>query len=279
MTEWPSARVIRALTSDQQIRFAALDASSLWDGVRRGHPHLDANACACLTELLAATALLNSRALFLERLQLFIKGSGRAKAVVSDCWPDGTLRGVLDLSDRRDGPWVAAPGSLQVMRSSASGRPWSGTQALGDEPIQLQVEAYLQQSEQVQASLTLWCDPSTGLAGGVLVEPLPDCPPARLQRLVQAIEGLEVLQDAERLPEFLAAWVNGGAGAEILGRADLEYRCRCTRTSLLGTMLDFPEPERRSFFESGPSVEVRCDYCGATYLLNRDEVIPEEEAS
>ena len=92
MNDWPMARVTRALTSDQRIRLAALDASALWDGVRRGHPHLDADACAALTELLAATALLNSRALFLERLQLVVKGLGRARAVVGDCWPDGTLQ-------------------------------------------------------------------------------------------------------------------------------------------------------------------------------------------
>lgn len=279
MTDWPSARVTRALTSDQQIRIAALDASSLWDGVRRGHPQLDAPACASLTELLSATALLNSRALFLERLQLFVKGSGRARSVVSDCWPDGTLRGVLDLSGQPDGPWIAAPGTLQVMRSGASGQPWSGTLPLVEGPVQAQVEAYLLHSEQVQASLTLWCDASTGHAGGLLVEPLPDCPRLRLQRLVQAIEGVEVLLDHERTPDFLVEWINGGTGAEILGNADLAYRCRCTKSSLLGTLLGFPRNQRREFFESDDRAEVRCDYCGKTYLLNRSEVLPDEAAS
>lgn len=272
------ARVIRALTSDQLIRMAALDASSLWDGVRRGHPQLDAEACACLTELLAAAALLNSRPLFLERLQLIIKGAGQAQAVVSDCWPDGTLRGVLDLSGRTDGPWVAAPGTLKVMRSSASGQPWVGTLPLVDGPMHAQMEAYLLHSEQIQASMTLWCDPSTGLAGGLLVEPLPECPPLRLQRLVQAIEGLEVLQDHERLPDFLIEWMNGGPGAEILGSADLSYRCRCTRHTLLGTLTGFSEDQRKGFFASSPEAEVRCDYCGKVYLLQRHEVLPGEEA-
>jgi molecular chaperone Hsp33 len=279
MSVWPSARVIRALTSDQQIRLAALDASSLWDGVRRGHPQLDADACACLTELLAATALLNSRVLFLERLQLLVKGSGRARAGVSDCWPDGTLRGVLDLSGQAEGPWVAAPGTLQVMRSGASGRPWVGSLAMVEGPIQAQVEAYLLQSEQVQASLTLWCDASTGLAGGLLAEPLPECPPARLKRLIHAIEGLEVLQDHERVPAFLVEWVNGGAGAEILGEADLAYRCRCSRSSLLGTLRGFPPAQRKGLFELSPDAEVRCDYCGKIYVLHRHEAIPDEAAS
>ncbi len=279
MSDWPLARVTRALTSDQRIRLAALDASALWDGVRRGHPQLDAEACACLTELLAATALLNSRALFLERLQLFVKGAGRARAVVGDCWPDGTLRGVLDLAPRLEGPWVEAPGTLVVMRSSASGQPWTGTLPLVAGGIQAQVEAYLLQSEQVQASLTLWCDPLTGHAGGLLVEPLPDCPPARLARLVQAIEGVEVLQDHERVPDFLTEWVNGGPGAEVLGSVDLAYRCRCTRESLLGTILGFPREQLRELFADDTEVEVRCDYCGRTYLLARPEVLPGEAAS
>jgi molecular chaperone Hsp33 len=279
MTEWPSARVIRALTSDQQIRLAALDASTLWDGVRRGHPQLDAAACACLTELLSATALLNSRALFLERLQLVIKGAGRATSVVTDCWPNGTLRGVLDLSEKPDGPWIDLPGTLRVIRSTAVAQPWTGTLPLVAGPISTQVETYLRHSEQIQASLTLWCDPLTGQAGGLLAEPLPDCPPQRLNLLVQAIEGLEVLQDHERVPAFLVEWVNGGEGAEILGSVDLFYRCRCTRSGLLGTLLGFPEDQRRDLFEAEPSVEVRCDYCGKTYLMERHEVLPGEEAS
>ena len=270
-----TARVIRALSSDHRIRFAALDATALWDGVRRGHPHLEAEACACLTELLAATALLNSRTLFLERLQVLVKGSGRARAVVGDCWPDGTLRGVLDLGPRPHGAWVEGPGTLEVMRSDPGGAPYIGTLALAEGPVQTQVEAYLLESEQVQASLSLWCDPATGRAGGLLVEPLPDCPPERLERLVQVIEGLEVLQDHEKEPGFLAEWVNGGPGAEILAGADLTYRCRCSRDSLLGTLSAFPEGQKRDIFQDLAQVEVRCDYCSKVYLLARAEVLGE----
>jgi molecular chaperone Hsp33 len=275
MKENGTARVIRALSSDHCIRFAAVDATALWDGVRRGHPHLEADACACLTELLAATALLNSRTLFLERLQLLMKGSGRAKAVVGDCWPDGTLRGVLDLSARGEGDWIEAPGTLEVMRSDPSGAPYIGSLELTEGSIQTQVEAYLLLSEQIQASLSLWCDPATGHAGGILVEPLPDCPPERLRRLVQAIESVEVLQEHEKEPIFLTEWINGGPGAEILGGADLEYRCRCNRNSLLGTVAAFPEPQKRELLQDLDHVEVRCDYCGKVYLLERSEVLGE----
>ena len=264
----PCARVIRAITSDHKIRFAALDASPLWDGLRRGHPHLEASACAPLVELLSAALLLQARNFFSERLQLLLKSSGRAKAIVADAWPTGDIRGVLDAHPEVDtGSWVQAPGLLQVMRSNPAGQPYVGNLALAEGPIQTQIEAYLQQSEQVEASVTLWCDPSTGESGGLLVEPMPDCPPERLEALVAAVEGLEVVPNWERTPDFLSLWVNQGVGAEVLATADIQYRCRCSREALVATLTGFGPEQIRDLFEAGSPVAVRCDYCGQNYQI------------
>jgi molecular chaperone Hsp33 len=269
------AQVLKALTRDRFIRLSSLDASPLWDGVRRGHPHLDPEACACLTELLSATALLQGRTAFAERLQMLVKGSGRARAVVADCWPDGTIRGVLDLSAVDSGDWVAAPGLLQVMRSNATGQPYIGNLPLVAGGIQVQVEHYLQQSEQIQASLTLWCDSGTGEAGGLLVEPLPDCPPARLERLVEAIEGLEVVPYWERTAEFLASWVSQGEGIEESAATELFYRCRCTRAALLEALRRFPAEQKADLCKGKEPLEVRCDYCGTLYPISWDDLMAE----
>jgi molecular chaperone Hsp33 len=269
------AQVLKALTRDRFIRLSSLDASPLWDGVRRGHPHLDPEACACLTELLSATALLQGRTAFAERLQMLVKGSGRARAVVADCWPDGTIRGVLDLSAVDSGDWVAAPGLLQVMRSNATSQPYIGNLPLVAGGIQVQVEHYLQQSEQIQASLTLWCDSGTGEAGGLLVEPLPDCPPARLERLVEAIEGLEVVPYWERTAEFLASWVSQGEGIEESAATELFYRCRCTRAALLEALRRFPAEQKADLCKGKEPLEVRCDYCGTLYPISWDDLMAE----
>ena len=270
----PQARVLKSLTKDRCIRLSSLDAGPLWDGIRRGHPHLDPQACACLTDLLSATALLQSRTLFAERLQLLVKGSGRAKAVVADSWPDGTIRGVLDQGPGDAAAWIAGPGVFQVMRSNATGQPYVGHLPLVEGGIQVQVEHYLQQSEQIQASLTLWCDPGTGEAGGLLVEQLPDCPPERLARLVQAIEGLDVVPLWERTPDFLADWVSQGQGADELVATDLFYRCRCTREVLLETLRRFPVEQKEGLFKEPGPVEVRCDYCGTLYPITREDLLP-----
>ena len=278
MPDTPShmARVVRGLTQDHHIRIAALDASPLWDGVRRGHPHLEGDACACLTELLAATALVQSRGHSAERLQLLVKGSGRAKAVVTDSWPEGTIRGVLDVSGKLDGPWVKGPGILQVMRSNPDGKPYIGNSELVEGEIAAQVEAYLLLSEQVQASLTLWCDPETGEAGGLMVEPMPHCPTERLAQLVQAIEGLEVVPNWERTTDFLLDWVNQGKGTEKFSSSDLHYRCRCNRSSLIGTLKGFPLAQQRDLFAELGALEVRCDYCSILYLVTRAELLGED---
>lgn len=269
----PQARVTKSLTRDGHIRLSALDASPLWDGVRRGHPHLEPQACACLTELLTASVLLQTRTQFAERLQLLLKGTGRAKAVVADSWPDGTIRGVLDLREDGGDTWIAAPGLFQVMRSNPNGQPYIGTLPLVEGDIQAQVEYYLQQSEQIQASMTLWCDPATGEAGGLLVEPLPQCPPERLARLVQALDGLEVVPLWERTPEFLATWVAQGQGTEQLAATDLAYRCRCSREALLATLRTFPRSQQEDLFREPGPLEVRCDYCGTRYPVSQEELL------
>ncbi len=279
MPDAAPARLLRALTPDHHIRFSAVDASALWDGVRRGHPQLAAEACGWLTQLMTATTLLQGRTLFAERLQLLLKGTGRARAVVADSWPDGALRGVLDVGEDRAGDWIQAPGLMQVMRSNAAGQPYVGHLEMVEIPspeqaLSVQVEAYLQQSEQIQASVTLWCDPTTGEAGGLMVEPLPNCPPDRLARLVNALEGLEVVPLWERSPEFLCGWISQGDGYEVLASVDLEYRCRCSRQTLLATLGAFGAEQRAGLFEAGDPMEVRGDYCGAAYALHASDLPP-----
>lgn len=261
------------MTSDHSIRLAALDASPLWDGVRRGHPGLDTEACAHLVETLAAALLLQSRNFFSERLQILVKGSGRAKALVADSWPEGDIRGILDPAQEViQGPWLQGPGMLSVMRSNPGGAPYIGNLELVEGPISAQIETYLLQSEQAQASLTLWCDPTTGEAGGLLVEPLPDCPRERLQALVHAIEGLEVVPNWEREPEFLIRWINQGEGAEILASTEIRYQCRCTKAALVESLAGFPAERLEELFHGGDPVEVFCDYCGKAYRIHHSEL-------
>jgi molecular chaperone Hsp33 len=274
MDETPAdARILRAMTRDHQVRFAALDASPLWDGVRRGHPQLEAEACGVLVELLSGALLLQSRTFFSERLQLLLKGSGRARAVMADAWPEGDVRGVLDVSPTvAGGPWFLPPGLLQVMRSTRQGQPYQGTLEMVEGPLATQIEAYLQQSEQVQASVTLWCEPSTGEAGGLLVEPLPDCPPDRLSRLVDAVEGLDVVPLWERTPDFLCDWINGGPGADILADTAGRYHCRCSRESLLAALAGFGPGRAEEIFQDGDPVQVLCDYCGRAFGISRSDL-------
>jgi molecular chaperone Hsp33 len=274
MSDLPEpAWIIRALTSDRHVRVAAVDVGPLWDALRRGHPQLEAGACAVLAELLAATQLLQSRTFFAERLQLLLKSSGAARSVVTDSWPDGGVRGMLDLDDGKtaDG-WVQPPGLLQVMRSNPAGTPYIGKLEMVEGPLEKQIEAYLQQSEQVNASVSLWCDPSTGEGGGLLVEPMPGCPPERMDPLVAAIEGLDVVPLWERTPEFLVGWVNRGEGAEILSRTRVEHQCRCGREALVATLNGFGRERVRELFLAGSPMEVRCDYCGKVYSIAREDL-------
>jgi molecular chaperone Hsp33 len=268
-----AARVVRALTADRRIRLSAVDATPLWDGVGRGHPRLEAGGRAALVELLAGAALMQSRSLLSERVQLLLRSSGRAGSIVADSWPDGGLRGIVDIRPGRDGsPWIERPGLFQVMRSNKGGPPYTGNLELAEGPVGAQLELYLQQSEQLQACVDIWCDPSSGDAGGIIVEPLPKCPPERLRRMLAALDGLGATHPRERTPDFLVGWVNQGGGADILSSLELEYRCRCSQQSLVDTLRAMPPEQRRDIFSGTDQMDVHCEYCGAHYSIAPEDL-------
>jgi molecular chaperone Hsp33 len=224
-------------------------------------------------ELLAGAALMQSRSLLTERIQLLVRSSGRAGSIVADSWPDGRLRGILDIKPESGGaPWIAPPGIFQVMRSNPGGPPYIGNLELVDGPIGAQLELYLHRSEQLRACVAIWCDPSSGEAGGLIVEPLPDCPQERLKQMLAALDGLEVTQPWERTPDFLVKWMNQGEGAAILSSLELEYRCRCSRVSLADTLRAMPPEQRRDLFSGTDQIDVHCEYCGARYSLAPEDL-------
>ena len=103
----------------------------------------------------------------------------------------------------------------------------------------------------------------------------PDCPPVRLARLVEAIEGLEVVPFWERTAEFLASWVSQGEGIEEPEATELFYRCRCTREALVEALRRFPTEQKADLFKGTEPLEVRCDYCGTMYPISRDDLMAE----
>jgi molecular chaperone Hsp33 len=90
--------------------------------------------------------------------------------------------------------------------------------------------------------------------------------------MVAAIEGLEVTQLWERTPEFLVRWINQGDGAKVLSSLKIEYRCRCSKQSLIGILGAMPQDERMNVFADGGRAEVHCEYCGKSHEIALEEL-------
>lgn len=121
-----------------------------------------------------------------------IKSSGGITRLIGDVWPDGSLGGFCDLGSPEAPTPFEPPGTIQVIRSQPSGEPYQGLLPLVEGDLGKQWEAYFQQSEQIQASVHLWCDPLTGI-GAALSRTSSSRPPSRLAQLIRAPEGLDVV--------------------------------------------------------------------------------------
>jgi len=269
------AKISRFMTADQWIKVDIVEMGPLWDRIRRHHPSYDAPQSAILAEGLMATLLLLGRSDFLQRVQFMVKSSGHIKNLMADAWPDGSIRGFCDLGSSQEASSLELPGSIQVMRSQPSGEPYRGLLPLVEGGLDKQLEAYFQQSEQIETSVHLWCDPLTGLGGALKVEPLPLCPTERLSRLIQALEGLDVVPFEERTTEFLATWINQGEGCQLLTSSDIRYACRCNRNDLVRIMKGFSPEEKQHLFDVQDHTEVRCDYCSEVFIIRPSDLTSE----
>ena len=225
-----------------------------------------------------AGALLMGRSHGLQRIQLLLKSLGRIETMMIDVWPDGSLRGFCDHRETETED-LKTPGQIRVMRSNEGEQPYTGVLPLIEGGIAKQLESYLSQSEQIQASVTMWIDPLTGQGGAFMVEPLPQCPPKRLARLIHAVEGFEVVLPEERTHAFIASWINGGAGAIETASSELRYECRCSKESLIDIMRKFSSSDRDHLFSNQPSTEVHCDYCANVYQISVEDLLSSETSS
>ena len=90
--------------------------------------------------------------------------------------------------------------------------------------------------------------------------------------MLAALDSLDVAKPRELTPDFLVAWVNQGEGAEVMSSMDLEYRCRCSRQSLIDTLSVMPSEKRDAHSSPEEGLEARCEYCGKTYTIARREL-------
>ena len=225
--------IVRAITKDGFLKATAICSTGIAERARQIH-HTTPTATAALGRVLTAASMMgNMQKVENGTLTLQIKGGGPLGTLLAVSDAAGNVRGYVQnpgitllekYAGKLDvGAAVGTDGMLTVIRDLQMKEPYVGSVALVSGEIGDDVTAYFAQSEQTPTACALGVlvgrDQTVSVAGGYLIQLLPDAPDALIDRLeagIRAAGAVTPMLSEGLTPEAMLRRVLDGFELEFL---------------------------------------------------------------
>jgi molecular chaperone Hsp33 len=274
-------RLIRGLAAEGNLRVLAADTTDVTEEARQRHG-LSATATAAMGRAMTGGLLL---AFLLsktprERVDLRFDGDGPLGGLIVDAGPlrpDGKLNvgGLL------------GKGQLRVSRALSNGEIYDSSTELVSGEIAEDLAHYLWQSEQVPSAVLLGVrvrgDGSVQVAGGVVIQVMPEAPQAVIDALeanlgrLGGITPLLAEHGMERTVELLLEGLDyTRTDLTVLGFKEnhipLQFQCTCSQQKALEALIFFDHHEREDMIAKDGGAEAICHWCNERYWITPHEI-------
>ena len=281
--------LVRGMTMDGFVKVVAIRSTEL---VRRGAQihKTTPNATAAFGRALTATSMMgNMQKVDNGSMTLQIKGGGPIGSIVCVSDPVGNVRGyvyepnvplVEKFPGKLDvGATVGTGGTLTVIRDLQMKEPYVGSIPLVSGEIGDDVTAYFAQSEQTPTACALGVlvdrDLSVKVAGGYLVQLLPDAPNEVIDKLeagIQRAGAVTTMLEQGLSPEDILGQVCGDLGVVFMETTPVEYKCYCSRDRVTSALISLGKKELCEIKEEGKTFPVECQFCDTVYSFTPEDI-------
>ena len=282
--------LLRGLAAEGSIGVAAIDGVKLVEEARRIHG-LSRVATAALGRQLMMTAMMAAELKDPgHRLSTIIKGDGSGGSMVCTGSPALEVKGTiahpqveLPPTDRNKldvGGLVGGNGTLTVVRDLAMKAPYVGSVELVSGEIAEDFAAYYAASQQQPSMVYLGVrvDPCSGRAlsaGGLMVQPMPGCPQAVVERLAELAPEVtslaERLEQGQPLQQFLEE-VFGSMAPVLTQAGEPRYRCDCSRERIEQALIAVGDGELTAMIQEDHGAQVQCHFCDKNYRFSEADL-------
>ncbi len=283
--------IIRGLLAGGSARFIAISGAQMVAEAKETHG-LSRVCSAALGRTLLCTCMMGAQMKnAADRISALVRGGGPAGNIVCTAWPlggDTAIKGyienpALELPLAPNGKLDVSTavgwfGELVVTRSLSMKEPYVGHTQMVSGEIAEDFAQYFAVSEQQPSLVYLGVHVAANdgrilSAGGLIVQPLPNCPEETLCELQARAEGigalggmLETMELKEALEKILA-----GLDIEITDEtAKPLYRCDCSRERLEQVLISLGEKELLDMIEKDHQAELTCQFCNTAYQFDAD---------
>lgn len=225
-----------------------------------------------------------------ERVRIEVRGTGAVGNVLVDARSDGTARGTMAASananqDPKPEGWrtsvsglIGNDGRIRVTRDVGLEQSYQGVIEIREGEIDLDLERYLAESEQLPSVLACEVDldgaGKVRRAAGLLCQTFPDAPDHVLDPLRSFVRdgGLADLIRQDRTPEDVVGFALLGEGYEAMLRREISFHCGCGRQRALAVVSTLGLTDIEKLATEQENTTVTCSYCTDDYTLSAKDL-------
>ena len=248
------------------------------------------NATAALGRSLTACSMMgNMQKVDNGSMTMQVRGGGPIGTITCVSDAEGNVRGcvteakvplVEKYPGKLDvGATVGVDGTLTVIRDLQMKEPYIGSTPLVSGEIGDDVTAYFAQSEQTPTACALGVlvdrDCSVKVAGGYLLQLLPDAPEETidaLERGIQRAGAVTTMLEAGLTPEDILGQVCGDLGVVFMETTEVSYKCYCSRERVTAALISLGREELTDIAGEGKTFPVECQFCDTVYRFTPEDV-------
>lgn len=277
-------KIYKTLIFDGQISLSVLDTTDVVNEAIRLHK-LTPVCAAALGRTLTVTAFMASQLKGEdERLSVTINGNGAGGKIIAAADSKLNVRGAIDnptvdlplkANGKLDvGGVVGNSGYITVVKNLGLKEPYVGRSELVSGEIGEDFAAYYAYSEQqptaIDVGVLIKNERCIG-AGGVIIQPLPDCTE---ENLVKAEKLVNKFSDVSK--QISETGVEGIIEKYFKGydfnAFDVRYKCNCSDEYVRKVLITLGEKELYDAIEKDGKIEVCCQFCDKKYVYYKKDV-------
>ncbi len=277
-------KIYKTLIFDGQISLSVLDTTDVVNEAIRLHK-LTPVCAAALGRTLTVTAFMASQLKGEdERLSVTINGNGAGGKIIAAADSKLNVRGAIDnptidlplkANGKLDvGGVVGNSGYITVVKNLGLKEPYVGRSELVSGEIGEDFAAYYAYSEQQPTAIAVGVliknEKCIG-AGGVIIQPLPDCTE---ENLVKAENLVNKFSDVSK--QISETGVEGIIEKYFKGydfnAFDVRYKCNCSDEYVRKVLITLGEKELYDAIEKDGKIEVCCQFCDKKYVYYKKDV-------
>ena len=277
-------KIYKTLIFDGQISLSVLDTTDVVNEAIRLHK-LTPVCAAALGRTLTVTAFMASQLKGEdERLSVTINGNGAGGKIIAAADSKLNVRGAIDnptidlplkANGKLDvGGVVGNSGYITVVKNLGLKEPYVGRSELVSGEIGEDFAAYYAYSEQQPTAIAVGVliknERCIG-AGGVIIQPLPDCTE---ENLVKAENLVNKFSDVSK--QISETGVEGIIEKYFKGydfnAFDVRYKCNCSDEYVRKVLITLGEKELYDAIEKDGKIEVCCQVCDKKYVYYKKDV-------